>query len=81
MEQNHIFEGVKEILVDRFGLEAVDVKMDATLENDLGLDSMDAVDLLLAVNEAFGVRVSEQTLERIKTVSDLVDGINKCRPK
>lgn len=71
------FETVKQLLVERFAIASESITPNVELEGGLGLDSMDAMDLLLAVNETFSVRVSEQSLENIHTVSDLVTEIDK----
>lgn len=72
-----VFEQVKKILVDRFAIHPTHVQMSADMQKDLNMDSMDALDLLLAVNEAFSIRIAETALEKIHTIADLVDCIEK----
>lgn len=72
-----VFEQVKKILVERFAINPVHVQLSADMQKDLNMDSMDALDLLLAVNEAFGIRIAETTLEKVHTIADLVQHIEK----
>ncbi|PIZ05112.1 MAG: acyl carrier protein [Gammaproteobacteria bacterium CG_4_10_14_0_8_um_filter_38_16] len=72
-----VFEQVKKILVERFAINPTHVQLSADMQKDLNMDSMDALDLLLAVNEAFGIRIVENSLEKIHTIDDLVRCIEK----
>ncbi len=72
-----VFEVLKSLLEERFEITPALVKPEAELQKELGLDSMDAVDLLLAVNEAFDIRVPTEALSDIHTVKDLVDLIER----
>lgn len=75
------FSQLKTILVERFGVNADRVQPETDLQNQLNLDSMDALDLLLAVNNTFDVHISEKALEKINTVGQLVACIEKYKPK
>lgn len=75
------FDDLKQILVDRFAINPAHVQPTADLQKELKLDSMDALDLLLAINETFEIRVPEQMLENIHTVAELVETVEKYRPK
>lgn len=77
MLKSATFDAVKKILVERFAINASLIHASADLQKELNLDSMDAIDLLLAVNETFSIRVPEQLLENIHTVSELVAVIEK----
>lgn len=81
MPTNSTFDQIKEILVERFGIEADRIQPEASLQEDLALDSMDALDLLLAVNETCNSRIPEDVLENIHTISQLVSMVDKHRPK
>jgi len=72
-----VFEQVKKILVERFAINPTHVQLSADMQKDLNMDSMDELDLLLAVNEAFGIRIVENSLEKIHTIDDLVRCIEK----
>ena len=76
-----IFERVKKILIERFAIHPDKIQLSTDLQKELNMDSMDAIDLLLAVNETFAIRIPEQSLEKIHTVSQLLDCIEKHNPK
>lgn len=73
------FDEVKKILVERFVVDAHNIQLTTDLQNELNLDSMDAMDLLFAVNEVFSIRMSERALEHIHTVEQLVTTIEKFK--
>lgn len=66
------FEQVKEIIVETINCDAEDVTMEASLSDDLGADSLDAVELSMALEEAGGVAIPDEKLAEMKTVSDIV---------
>ena len=71
------FEKVKEIIVDTLSCDADKVTMEANLFDDLGADSLDAVELNMALEEAFGAEIPDEQLEKMKTVKDIVDYIEE----
>ncbi len=71
------FEKVKEVIVDTINCEADDVKMEATLSDDLGADSLDAVEINMALEEAFDISIPDEVLAEMKTVSDIVKYIEQ----
>lgn len=75
------YEKVKQILVERFVIEPSRIHLESDLQKDLNLDSMDAIDLLLALNEVFKIRIPEQSLEKVRTISELVVVIEQHKPK
>ena len=66
---------VKEIIVDQLGVNAEDVKPDASFVDDLGADSLDTVELVMALEEEFGVEIPDDDAENIKTVQDAINYI------
>ncbi len=68
-----IFDKVKEIICEELGIEADLVKMEASLSDDLGADSLDAIELIMAVEEKFDVEISDNDAAKIKLVSDMVN--------
>ncbi|MGC9795969.1 acyl carrier protein [Fervidobacterium riparium] len=66
---------VCEIIAEQLGVDASDVKLEKSLTEDLGADSLDIVDLVMAFEDEFGVKISDQDLSKIKTVKDVVDAI------
>ena len=71
------FEKVRGIVVEQLGVEADDVKIDSTFIDDLGADSLDIVELIMAFEEEFNVEIPDEIAEKIKTVKDTVDYIDK----
>ena len=68
-----MFEEVKAIIVDTLNCEEDKVTMEANIFEDLGADSLDAVELNLALEEKFGISIDEETMAGIKTVGDIVN--------
>lgn len=77
MAKEEIFDKLKELDVDQLGVEEDEVTMEATMQDDLGADSLDLVDLVMSVEEEFGVKVADEDLENIKTVGDIVNYIEE----
>ena len=71
------FETVKRIVVDQLQVAADDVKIDSTFIDDLGADSLDIVELIMAFEEEFKIEIPDEIAEKIKTVKDAVDYIEK----
>lgn len=65
-------ERVKNIIVDQLGVETNTVKPDAKFIDDLGADSLDIVELVMAMEEEFGLEISDDDAEKIRTVQDVV---------
>ena len=75
MAKEEIFDKLKELVVDQLGVEEDELTMEASMQDDLGADSLDLVDLVMSVEEEFGVKVADEDLENIKTVGDIVNYI------
>ena len=69
------FEKLKAILADQLGVDEEDVTLEASFENDLGADSLDLVEILMAIEEEFGFEVSEEDVDGIDTVGKAVEYI------
>jgi acyl carrier protein len=70
-----IFDKVKEIIVDKLGVDESAVKQEASFIEDLGADSLDIVDLVMALEEEFGIDIPDEEAQGIKTVGDAVNYI------
>ena len=68
-----MFEEIKSVIVDTLSCDEDKVVPSASLTDDLGADSLDAVELGMAIEEALGVTIEDEDLPKIKTVHDLVD--------
>jgi len=70
-----VFEKVKEIIVDQLGVEEDDVAMESSFIDDLGADSLDIVELIMALEEEFDLEIPDEEAEKIAIVGDVVDYI------
>ena len=70
-------EKVKQIIVDQLGVEPSEVTPTASFVDDLGADSLDRVELIMALEETFGVEIPDDHAEKISTVQDAIDYIQK----
>lgn len=68
---------VKEIIVNELGVETEKVNRDASFVEDLGADSLDTVELVMAFEEEFGLDIPDEDAEKMRTVGDAVDYLSK----
>ena len=68
-----MFDKIKEVIVDTLSCDEDKVVATASLTDDLGADSLDAVELGVAIEDATGVAIADEDLPKLKTVQDLVD--------
>ena len=72
-----IFEKVKEITVDQLGADEGDVTLEASFIDDLDADSLDIVELMMALEEEFDIEIPDEEAEKISTVNDAVEYIKE----
>ena len=70
-----VFEKVKEIVVEQLGVEEDEVTLESSFIDDLGADSLDIVELIMALEEEFDIEVPDEEAEKITTVGDVVEYI------
>jgi acyl carrier protein len=70
-------ERVKQIIVEQLGVDEAEVTPTASFVDDLGADSLDQVELVMAFEEAFGIEVPDEDAEKMTTVKDAVEYIDK----
>lgn len=75
--KEQVFEKVKEIIVDQLGVEEEEVTPEASFIDDLGADSLDIVELIMALEEEFGLEIPDDEAEKISTVNDAVEYIRE----
>lgn len=71
----NIEEKVKKIIVEQLAVDAADVTLQAQFVQDLGADSLDTVELVMALEEAFDIEIPDEDAEKIKTVGEAVNYI------
>lgn len=69
---NNIFEKVKSIIVEQLSVDESEVTPESSFVDDLGADSLDIVELIMAFEEAFGMEIPDEDAEKIVTVGDAV---------
>lgn len=72
-----IQERVKAIIADQLGVEESEITSEASFVDDLGADSLDTVELVMALEEEFGIEIPDEEAEKIATVKDAVDYIEE----
>ncbi|ASS41533.1 acyl carrier protein [Eubacterium minutum ATCC 700079] len=71
------FEKIKQIMVDTLSCDEEKITPEATIAEDLSIDSLDAVELVMALEEAFDVKIPDEELGNMKTVQNIVDCVEK----
>lgn len=67
-----IFEDVKEILADQLDINPNDIELTSSLADDLGADSLDAIDIVMTIEDQYSIEVPDEVIEAMKTVEDIV---------
>lgn len=80
MSQEQIFDKVQKIVAEQLGVDASEVKPEANFANDLGADSLDTVELVMALEEEFDIEIPDEAAEKILTVQQAVEYINDKVP-
>ena len=77
MNEKEIFDKVQTIISEQLGVEKSQVTKDANFANDLGADSLDTVELVMAIEEAFDIEIPDETAEKISNLQQAVDFISQ----
>ncbi len=72
-----VFKRVKEIIVEQLGVDEEEVTMEASFIEDLGADSLDIVELIMALEEEFDLEIPDEDAEKLRTVGDAVEYIKE----
>ncbi|MFR5875878.1 MAG: acyl carrier protein [Eubacterium sp.] len=70
-----VFDEVKEILADQLDIKVDDITLESKLSDDLGADSLDAIDIVMTIEDQYSIEVPDETIEIMKTVEDIVSFI------
>lgn len=71
------FEKVKEIIMDTINCSEAKITLEANLKDDLGIDSLDSMELMMAVEDAYGITVPEEELPNLTSVKAIVEYVDK----
>ena len=77
MNTEEVFEKVKKIIVEQLGVAEASVNMESSFIDDLGADSLDIVELVMALEEEFDIEIPDSDAEKVVTVGDVVDYIKE----
>ncbi|MFH1826048.1 MAG: acyl carrier protein [bacterium] len=72
MDEAQVTEQVKKVVVEQLGVSEAEVKKESSFVDDLGADSLDTVELVMALEEAFKTEIPDEDAEKIKTIGDTV---------
>lgn len=72
-----MFERIQAIIANELGIEKEKVTLESRLAEDLGADSLDAVELIMAIEDEFGIEVDDEAAIKIKKVADIVEYLEK----
>ncbi|MDD5832852.1 MAG: acyl carrier protein [Clostridiales bacterium] len=70
------FDKIKEVIADTVSIDEAEITLDADLKEDLGIDSLDAVEISIALEEAFDISIPQEELAKFVTVQDIVDFVD-----
>ncbi|UUV18894.1 acyl carrier protein [Fusobacteria bacterium ZRK30] len=74
-----MLDKIKEVIVDQLGVDADQVTLEANFIDDLGADSLDTVELIMAFEEEFDIEIPDADAEKIKTVQDVVNFVEAAK--
>lgn len=74
-----VAEKVKKIIAEQLNIDEAQVKPEASFIDDLGADSLDTVELIMALEEEFDIEIPDDVAEKIKTVGDAIEQISKMK--
>ena len=77
MSSEEVFERVKKIIIEQLGVTENTVTLEASFVDDLGADSLDLVELIMALEEEFDIEIPDADAEKVVTVGDVVDYIKE----
>jgi acyl carrier protein len=80
ISEEQVHQRVAQIMAEEFELEPELLQLDATLYEDLGLDSLDAVDMVVALEKAFGMKMTdEESVRAVRTLGDLFELVSRLK--
>lgn len=72
MDRDELFAKMKEVIAEQLGVEEAEITEEASFQDDLNADSLDIVELVMALEETFDIKIPDEEAENIKTVADAI---------
>ncbi len=74
-----MIEKIKQVLAEQLGIDASTIKDDANILEDLGADSLDIIEMLMTLEDEYGITIPDDKINQVKTVSEIAELIEECR--
>ncbi len=74
-----MIEKIKQVLAEQLGIDAGTIKDDANILEDLGADSLDIIEMLMTLEDEYGITIPDDKINQVKTVSEIAELIEECR--
>ena len=74
-----MIEKIKEVLAEQLGINKEEISDDANILEDLGADSLDVIEMLMTLEDEYGVTIPDDKINQVKTVSEIAKLIDECR--
>ncbi|MFA6431995.1 MAG: acyl carrier protein [Candidatus Margulisiibacteriota bacterium] len=81
MDEQKIYEDIKKVVIEQLGVSETEIKKESSFVDDLGADSLDTVELVMALEEAFSIEIPDEDAEKIKTIGDTINYVKEHAKK